>query len=104
MLGSFVGNVWAEHSDAFAAVFLDERADEKQRDSLQMIFGEQAGAGPLPRRDIRRGDPWDGVRAHRRFHRRGPRHVVVDIPGKATATVKALTGPTTPERARVQVH
>jgi hypothetical protein len=27
MLASFVGNVWAEHSDAYAAVFLDERAD-----------------------------------------------------------------------------
>src|ERR671923_1019311 len=28
MLGSFVGNIWAEHSDSYAAVFIDERADE----------------------------------------------------------------------------
>ena len=39
MLASFVGNVWGEHSDAYGAVFLDERADEAQRGALQTIFG-----------------------------------------------------------------
>ncbi|KWX02071.1 hypothetical protein LI90_3110 [Carbonactinospora thermoautotrophica] len=43
MIASFVGNVWGEHSDAYAAVFLDERADEPQREALRMIFGGQAG-------------------------------------------------------------
>lgn len=46
MLASFVGNVWAEHSDAFAAVFPDERADGGQREAVQMIFGGQAGSWP----------------------------------------------------------
>ncbi len=46
MLASFTGNVWAEHSDAYGAVFVDERADDAQREALQMIFGGQAGSWP----------------------------------------------------------
>jgi hypothetical protein len=47
MLGVFTGNVWAgEHSDAYAAVFLDERADERQRGALGTVFGGEAGGWP----------------------------------------------------------
>src|SRR4051812_10953651 len=31
MVASFVGNIWAEHTDTYAAVFVDERADDPQR-------------------------------------------------------------------------
>ncbi|MCA1675340.1 MAG: DUF1326 domain-containing protein [Actinobacteria bacterium] len=105
MLGSFVGNVWAEHSDAFAAVFLDERADEKQREALQMIFGGQAGGWPATFGEILgaeiRGMEYVPIDV---FIAEDLATWSVDIPGKATATVEALTGPTTPEGARVQVH
>jgi len=46
MVASFVGNIWAEHTDTYAAVFVDERADDPQRGALQMIFGGQAGSWP----------------------------------------------------------
>lgn len=98
MLGSFVGNVWAEHSDAFAAVFLDERADEKQREALQMIFGGQAGGWPATFGEIFgaeiRGMEYVPIDV---FIAEDLATWSVDIPGKATATVEALTGPTTPE-------
>jgi hypothetical protein len=105
MLVSFVGNVWAEHSDAYAAVFIDERAAEGQRIALQMIFGGQAGGWPAQFGEVFGGEirGMDYV----------PIHVTiaedlatwrVEIPGKAAATIEALTGPTTPEGARVQVH
>lgn len=46
MVASFTGNIWGEHSDEYAAVFFDDRADESQREALQMIFGGQAGGWP----------------------------------------------------------
>lgn len=106
MLGAFVGNVWAgAHTDAYAAVFLDERADEQQRGALGAIFGGEAGGWPAQ----------FGAMLHPEM--RGmdfaPIHVEIDgdlatwraeIPGKVTATAEALTGPTTPDGARVQVH
>src|ERR671933_15800 len=40
MVGSFVGNIWTgEARDSFAGFFIDERADERQREALQVIFG-----------------------------------------------------------------
>jgi hypothetical protein len=105
MLVSFVGNVWEEHSDAFAAVFVDERADEDQRTALQTIFGGQAGGWPAQLGEV--------LGAEIRGMEYVPIHATiaedlatwsVEIPGKAAATVEALTGPTTPEGARVQVH
>lgn len=46
-VATFTGNVWAgTHSDPTMGVLLDERADEGQREALQMIFGGQAGGWP----------------------------------------------------------
>ncbi|MGH3341430.1 MAG: DUF1326 domain-containing protein [Carbonactinosporaceae bacterium] len=103
MLGSFVGNVWGKHSDAYAAVFLDERADEPQREALQMIFGGQAGGWPATLVEMlgpeMRGMDYAPVEVQ-----------VADdlstwsarIPGLVDAGVEALTGPTTPAGQRVQ--
>ncbi|GAA2796497.1 DUF1326 domain-containing protein [Kitasatospora sp. CM 4170] len=103
MLGSFVGNVWAEHSDAYAAVFLDERADEGQLGALQMIFGGQAGSWPaqlvtmlgpemrgmdIAPIEVEFADDLATWRAA--------------VPGRVEARAEALTGPTTPDGARVQ--
>lgn len=104
MLASFVGNLWtAEHSDAYAAVFLDESADDAQREALQMIFGGQAGNWPV--------EMMTALGAEMRGMDFAPVEVEVaddlsswraSIPGRVEASAEALTGPTTPEGARVQ--
>jgi hypothetical protein len=106
MIGSFVGNVWErKHSDAYGAVFLDERADEAQREALQMIFGGEAGGWP--------GQFVEMFNPEMRGLAFAPISISVDedlagwsaeVPGKVEARCEALTGPTTPEGKRVQVH
>ncbi|MFC9292531.1 DUF1326 domain-containing protein [Streptomyces sp. NPDC057011] len=105
MLGSFEGNPWAgTHTEPYAAVFLDERADDQQRAALGTVFGGEAGGWPAE----------FGAMFHPEM--RGmdvvPIHVEIDedlatwraeIPGRVTAAAEALTGPTTPNGARVQV-
>jgi hypothetical protein len=103
MLGSFVGNIWAEHSDTHLAVFFDERADDAQREALQTIFSGQAGSWPAEFVAMA-----DAEMAGADF---APIEVEIDdnlaswkatIPGRVEASAEALTGPTTPEGARVQ--
>ncbi|MFE5714999.1 DUF1326 domain-containing protein [Streptomyces sp. NPDC056501] len=104
MLGSFVGNVWAdEHTDAYAAVFLDERADEAQRGALQMIFGGQAGSWPAQFGEMfgaeMRGMDFAPIEFEVADDLSSWR---ASVPGRVEASGEALTGPTTPEGARVQ--
>ncbi|GAA1172208.1 hypothetical protein F4556_006466 [Kitasatospora gansuensis] len=106
MLGSFTGTLWAgEHSDAYAAAFFDERADEQQRAALGAIFSGQAGGWPAEFGEV--------LGAEMRGVEFAPIRVTVDedlaswsaeIPGRVMAAAEALTGPTTPEGARVEVH
>ncbi|NYH80884.1 hypothetical protein FHR84_004256 [Actinopolyspora biskrensis] len=106
MLTSFVGNVWdGDHTDPYAAVFIDERADEDQRQALRTIFGGEAGGWParfgaMFRPEIL-GMEFAPIEAsfEENFARWNVR-----IPGKAEAAVEALTGPTTSEGSRVEVH
>src|SRR5215216_3395425 len=44
-MGGFEGNIWAG-AKAIFGFFIDERADERQREALQIIFGGQAGGWP----------------------------------------------------------
>src|SRR3989442_6621752 len=44
-IGAFEGNIW-EGAKAKMGMFLDENADEQQREALQAIFGGQAGGWP----------------------------------------------------------
>jgi hypothetical protein len=103
MLGSFVGNVWGEHSDSYAALFLDERADDGQRAAMQTIFGGQAGGWP--------GEFVKVADMEVRGMEFAPVEFRIDddlgswsagVPGRVEARAEALTGPTTPEGARVQ--
>jgi hypothetical protein len=103
MVASFVGNIWAEHTDAYAAVFVDERADDPQRQALQMIFGGQAGSWPAEMVSM--------MGAEMRGMEFAPIEIEVAddlanwravVPGRVEASADALTGPTTPEDARVQ--
>jgi len=103
MVASFVGNLWGEHSDAYAALFLDERADDGQRQALQMIFGGQAGSWPA--------EMMSAAALEVRGMDFAPIEVEIDkdlgswrasVPGRVRARAEALTGPTTPQGARVQ--
>ena len=105
MLGSFVGNVWDEHTDSYGAIFMDAAADEDQLGALQTIFGGEAGGWPAKFGKI--------AALEVRGMEVVPINVSiaedlsawsVEIPGRASATVEALAGPTTPAGARVESH
>jgi len=103
-IGYFEGNIWAGDTKATMGIYLDERADESQRTALQTIFGGQAGG-------------WPGQFASMIGEVRGIDYAPIEfeiaddlaywqaeIPGKVEARAEALTGPTAPPGARVQVH
>jgi hypothetical protein len=103
-LGSFEGNVWEGNTKVTLGMYVDERADEPQREALMVIFGGQGGG-------------WPGEFAKLVGEVRGVEYVPItfeiaddlaywaaEVPGKATARAEALTGPTTPAGKRVQVH
>jgi hypothetical protein len=85
-------------------IFIDERADQRQREALQLIFGGRVGG-------------WPGVFANFIGEVRGMEFARIDfnvdddlaswkaeIPGKVQSSAEALAGPTTPPGKRVQVH
>jgi hypothetical protein len=104
-LGAFEGNIWAgEATNLRFGLIFDERADEPQREALQMVFGGQAGGfmaelfaitgeaeivglefAPI---NFEVADDLSSWRA--------------EVPGKVEASAEALTGPTTPRGERVQ--
>lgn len=103
-LGTFEGNIWSGEVKSPFGIFIDERADESQREALQTIFGGQAGG-------------WPATFAEVIEEIRGIEFVPIEfevaddlsywraeIPGKVVASAEALTGPTTPEGQRVQLH
>src|ERR687887_71887 len=45
-VGSFEGNIWDGETKATMGIYMDERADEQQREALQKIFGGQVGGWP----------------------------------------------------------
>jgi hypothetical protein len=103
-LGFFEGNIWEGKTKATMGMYMDERADEPQRQALTVIFSGQGGG-------------WPGEFANFIGEVRGIEYVPItfeiaddlaywaaEVPGKATARAEALTGPTTPEGQRVQVH
>jgi hypothetical protein len=103
-LGEFEGNLWAGEATATMGIYIDERADESQREALQTIFGGQAGG-------------WPGEFAKAVGEVRGIEYAPItfeiaddlaywaaEVSGKAWARAEALAGPTTPPGQRVQVH
>ena len=103
-LGAFKGNLWEQQTKASMAMFLDERADERQREALQMIFGGRVGG-------------WPGIFAQFIGEVRGMEFARIDfhvdddqaswraeIPGRMKSSAEAIGGPTTPPGKRVQVH
>jgi hypothetical protein len=102
-LAAFEGNLWAGEGKARMGLFIDERADQRQRDALQMIFGGEAGG-------------WPAAFAANIGEMRGIEFVPItfevagdlafwqaEIPGRVVGRAEALTGPTTPPGKRVQM-
>ncbi len=103
-VGSFAGNIWAGEAKPAMGFFIDERADERQREALQTIFGGQAGGWPAGFADLI--DEIRGIEyAPIEFEIAGDLGSWrVEVPGKARGSATALSGPTSPEGARVEVH
>lgn len=100
----FEGNAWARENPVSLGIFMDERADDAQREALQQVFSGEAGG-------------WMGEFAELVGEVRGIEfvpievevaddlaHWHVEIRDKIRATAEALSGPTTPEGTRVQLH
>lgn len=103
-VATFEGNAWAKESSVSLGIFMDERAGGPQREALQMVFSGKAGG-------------WMGVFAELVGEVRGLEFVPVrlevaedlahwraEVPRRVRAAGEALTGPTTPPGARVQLH
>ncbi len=102
-LGEFEGNIWAGATVALA-MFLDDRADEAQQQALQAIFGGEAGGWP-GRFATLVGEMRGMERAPIRFELSDDlSRFSVEVPDRVSAFAEALTGPTTPDGARVQLH
>jgi hypothetical protein len=101
---TFEGNAWANENPVSIGIFMDERANEDQREALQKIFSGEAGG-------------WMGAFAELVGEVRGLEfvpielevaedlaHWRVEIRDKVKGFAEALSGPTTPPGARVQLH
>lgn len=104
MVGGFKGNAWAgEGKDAMMGFFFDERADEKQREALQMIFMGKAG-GFMAEFAKLFGEIRGTEFAPIKFEVADDlASWSAEIPGKVVARAEALTGPMTPPGKRVQL-
>jgi hypothetical protein len=102
-VSQFDGNLWAGEAQITLGLFIDVCADTRQRDALQMVFSGQAGG-------------FMATFATFVSEVRGIEYVPItfdladdlaywraEIPGQVKASAEALTGPTTPPGARVQL-
>jgi hypothetical protein len=102
-VSNFEGNVWEGETKATMGIFFDERADGRQREALQSIFGGQAGGWPAGFAELigeLRGTEFVPITfeiADDLAHWRA------EVPGRVVARAEALTGPTTPPGERVQL-
>jgi hypothetical protein len=103
-VGSFEGNIWTGEANPAMGFFIDERADDRQRAALEAIWSGQAGGWPAGFAQL--------IADVRGFEAAPITFEIADdlgswrveVPGKARGSAEALTGPTAPEGARVQVH
>jgi hypothetical protein len=101
-MGYFKGNIWAGEAKFDCAFFFDERADEKQRETLKMIFTGKAG-GFMAEFAKLLGEVKGMDYAPIKFDiAEDLSYWSAEIPGKVLAKAEALTGPTTPPGKRVQ--
>jgi hypothetical protein len=102
LLTYFKGNIWAGDTKFDCALFFDERADEKQREALSMIFTGKAG-GFMAEFAKLIGEMKGIDYAPIKFDiAEDLSYWSAEIPGKVLAKAEALTGLTTPPGKRVQ--
>jgi hypothetical protein len=102
-VSNFEGNIWAGETKAEIGIFLDERADERQHEALQTIFGGHAGGWPAQFASVI-GEVRGVESAPIEFEVADDlAHWRAAIPGRVQASAEALTGPTTLPGQRVQV-
>jgi hypothetical protein len=103
-LGAFEGNIWAGGVGVTIGIYMDERADDRQREALQSIFGGIAGGWPAQFAGM--VDEIRGIEfAPITFELADDlAYRACEVPGRARARAEALTGPTTLPGRRVQVH
>lgn len=102
ILDYFKGNIWAGDTKLDIALFFDERADEKQRKALDMIFTGKAG-GFMGKIGKLIGEVRGLEYAPIKFEMAEDlAYWSAEIPGKVFAKGEALTGPMTPPGKRVQ--
>lgn len=101
-VAQFTGNIWAGEAKVSMGLFIDERADEQQRQALQMVFSGQAGG--FMANFARLLNEVRGVEfAPISFELADDlAYWRAQIPGKVDAWAQALTGPMTPPGKRVQ--
>jgi hypothetical protein len=103
-LDSFKGNVWAGDGKTKLnmAIFFDEKANEQQKEALNMIFSGKAGGFMAEIANLI-GEVRGIEYAPIRFEIADDlSYWSAEIPGKVLAKAEALTGPTTPPGKRVQ--
>lgn len=101
-IGQFEGNLWAGNTKAIMGIFMDERADDKQREALQMIFGGRSGGFPAMFASLigeLRGIEFAPIEFELAPDLTSWR---ARVPGKVEASANALTGPMTPPGKLVQ--
>lgn len=106
-VGYFDGDLWAGKAQNLKfGIFMDERADQAQAQALQAILSGQAGGVPARLAAIWGQPEIVGFEP-------APIEFEVapdlgwwraEVPGKASARAEVLTGPTTREGDRVQLH
>ena len=100
----FEGNIWDDDVRADMGMIVDERADERQREAIQIIFGGQAGSWPQMFAENVLGKMLGLEFAPLELE-------IADdasswslrIPGKVTAGAEVITGPTTRPGEHVRV-
>ena len=101
-LAYFKGNIWAGATKITVSMFFDERANQQQREALQMIFSGKAGGFMAEIANLI-GEVRGIEYAPIKFEIADDlSYWSAEIPGKVLAKAEALTGPTTPPGKRVQ--
>ena len=102
-VSEFTGNLWAGEGRWSVGLYIDERADEAQREALQAIFSGRAG-GFMAKLAALIGDVRGIEFVPIRFEVADDlAYWRAEVPGKVSAAAEALSGPMTPPGARVQM-
>jgi hypothetical protein len=102
VLSYFKGNIWDGKTKSTISIFFEEKANEEQREALQMIFSGRVGGFMAEFakliKEVRQSEyaPINFEIAD------DLSHWSAEVPGKVIVKAEALTGPMTPPGKRVQ--